>query len=634
VINPLTIRAKVSSGVLKKVDRFFSGSIGDRITELMQNARRAGATRVTITQDIDTKIKGVYGDEDAGLVRIQDNGEGIQDWTKLLDLGASDWHPNIEESEDPAGVGFFCLAPHAVTIRSQGHIAVIEGPAWFGESDVGVVPDPEPITEGTVVTFLDRDWNSNSKKPREIKLRDELVSVGAFGRMKVSYNGVEVEQQPFLPERFIDQVHYYKDLGVKILVVSSENLPKLHCHATGYSRGSRYSRTSGAVFNFYGHLITDGLIGDLELPQPQYNYGGRYGYSSYGAVVLVECTGEKTPLRLVLPQRKTFVQNAAHATLIEAMKREYYRHIHENLVHHTLTYMEYSEAHDLGIDLRESEPVFTSGPLSSSDSRGEDSSEPDVPMNSGSIGGLIVIPTEGPVVQFVDEDGEPLECAENSEYRLDQLNCCCIADDDLNVGHIPFPFRSYSWAKDKPTVTFLEITAHNKLVEDSINGETVTVVERLTFRVELDAPYGEDEETIIEGELDICYSDNDYGPIYLTEEGLDRYRHIRYMTNGFTDDESYEKQDEDTDEDIRRIKSELVGPDEHTRLGILSAIREHVGTASGVCVSSDGESVTIKTPVYEAGSVPRRYRIKKIHPNGHTEESHAELSEPEQEDEC
>ena len=101
------IMAAVNPRLLSKASRLFTGSLDGRITEILQNARRAGATRVEITnQD--------------GWVKIHDNGRGIEDFSRLLDLGGSGWENSFESSEDPAGVGLFSLAPREVAVRSGG----------------------------------------------------------------------------------------------------------------------------------------------------------------------------------------------------------------------------------------------------------------------------------------------------------------------------------------------------------------------------------------------------------------------------------------------------------------------------------------------------------------------------------
>jgi hypothetical protein len=108
----ITIRAKVNTRLLSKASRLFTGTLAGRIIEIFQNARRAGAKQVQITNR-------------DGAVTVQDDGVGIEDFEKLLDLGASGWQEELEASEDPAGVGLFCLAPRQLTIRSHGQSVTI-----------------------------------------------------------------------------------------------------------------------------------------------------------------------------------------------------------------------------------------------------------------------------------------------------------------------------------------------------------------------------------------------------------------------------------------------------------------------------------------------------------------------------
>lgn len=56
-----TIKARVNPRLLSKADRLFTGTLAGRIIEILQNARRAGATEVHIAN---------Y----EGSVTIRDNG--------------------------------------------------------------------------------------------------------------------------------------------------------------------------------------------------------------------------------------------------------------------------------------------------------------------------------------------------------------------------------------------------------------------------------------------------------------------------------------------------------------------------------------------------------------------------------
>ena len=118
-MNEQTICAKVNPRLLTKASRLFSGSLEGRIIEILQNARRAGASEVRISNKDNT-------------VTVQDNGSGIADFQKLLDLGGSGWDEALELGEDPAGVGLFSLAPRQVTIVSRSHQVTIEKDGWTG----------------------------------------------------------------------------------------------------------------------------------------------------------------------------------------------------------------------------------------------------------------------------------------------------------------------------------------------------------------------------------------------------------------------------------------------------------------------------------------------------------------------
>jgi hypothetical protein len=81
------------------------------VTELLQNARRAGATEVSIDYD-----------EAQAALTVCDDGCGIDDFQKLLTLHESGWHAGIVEEENAFGVGFSkCLyAAKNVSIASKG----------------------------------------------------------------------------------------------------------------------------------------------------------------------------------------------------------------------------------------------------------------------------------------------------------------------------------------------------------------------------------------------------------------------------------------------------------------------------------------------------------------------------------
>ena len=74
-----TIRATVGPEMLNLADRLFRNDDQGIFVELLQNSRRAGATRVEVS------ILPVP-DSDQCEVTFHDNGSGIEDFSKLLAL--------------------------------------------------------------------------------------------------------------------------------------------------------------------------------------------------------------------------------------------------------------------------------------------------------------------------------------------------------------------------------------------------------------------------------------------------------------------------------------------------------------------------------------------------------------------
>lgn len=167
-----TIQATVNARLLHKASRLFTGTIEGRIIELLQNARRAGATEVQITNA-------------PGTVTVQDNGRGLDDVARLLDLGSSGWDPALEASEDPAGVGLFCLAPRRVHVRSRGQSLQIDADGWTGRP-IAIETDENPIN-GAWLQFEDEPWTHALVQP-----------LAVFTGLRVIVDGEPCAQQPFL----------------------------------------------------------------------------------------------------------------------------------------------------------------------------------------------------------------------------------------------------------------------------------------------------------------------------------------------------------------------------------------------------------------------------------------------------
>ena len=303
-----TIRACVCEKLLQKADRLFTGTMDGRIIELLQNARRAGATKVNISNEED------------GYITITDNGKGIEDFQKLLDLGNSGWDEKLEAGEDPAGVGLFCLAPRKVTILSGNNQVVIEKDGWTGEP-VEVVKVKTRVN-GTTLKFKDdKPWGL-----------EDVEKHAVFCGMEVEVDGKSCQSLPFCTGKSV----LYKQPGCKIEV--TDNISEYHKKWTCGLYGDR------VLVNFHGQVVQ---IDWWPVEKRR------------GMNIMIDIA-DKTDIRLMLPARTRLVENSAFETLKAVIELEYYKY-YQRQEKHTLHYKEYLRAKQLGIELPEAEPQFTPG---------------------------------------------------------------------------------------------------------------------------------------------------------------------------------------------------------------------------------------------------------------------------------
>lgn len=304
-----TIKAQVNQKLLSKTTRLFTGTLAGRIIEILQNARRAGATEVNITNEEDRVI-------------IRDNGRGIDKFSKLLDLGNSDWEQGTEAAEDPAGVGVFCLAPREVQISSSHKSVEITERAWIGEPIP--VQATEDFIQGTSLQFTDDPWTM-----------DAVEKYAVFSGLKVIVDGKECTSESFVEDDAIP----HPELGCRIEVRRRKAISKWH------RKWKRNYYSDDVLVNFHGQVL-------------QFNFAPIREELQY----LVDLTGEPTDIRLMLPARTQIVENEAFHRLKSALEKEVYKYLQKR-GSHQLTYAKYCRAQELGIELPEATPAFQVGLL-------------------------------------------------------------------------------------------------------------------------------------------------------------------------------------------------------------------------------------------------------------------------------
>jgi len=499
-----TIQGKVSKRLLSKADRLFTGTLDGRIIEILQNARRAGAKEVTITNQ-------------KGLVTIHDNGTGIDDFSKLLDLGDSDWDQAMEEAEDPAGVGVFCLAPRKVTICSNGKKIVITKPGWTGKPiELAQVDDP---AKGTVLTFADEPWELSKVQMHAV-----------FSGLQVVVDGKKCQQQRFTSSRAV----LYPELGCKIEVREKKTLNKCHEHF----RSGYYSKD--ILVNFHGQVVafTYSPINEDQL------------------TFLVDMTGDPTGIRLMLPARTRLVENKAFEELKAAIEIEAYRFV-QRRGSHKLPFKEYKRAQELGIKLPEAEPVFDAGLLSS------DTPEPIE----------VIMPKDFPLAKCYRFDEDCQDGCETDEANAHLLSAMGKFKEPFVPVRIRPAYDGYSWA-NLPVVNKVEVTVGKELGKEGIWNEMLVAVDSLQITVHTsDGRVFKSDVlmAVLEPATDrgSWYCTN----VYITLEARNQLSStdIWYHLGGWNDEgDTWDTQEYQFEQELDQFWATIIGPAEYLR----SKIRE------------------------------------------------------------
>ena len=542
-----TIQATVSPRLLSKASRLFTGSLEGRVIEILQNARRAGATEVEIVNQ-------------GGYVTVRDNGIGIEDFAKLLDLGGSGWEDAFESSEDPAGVGIFCLAPREVTIRSRGMMATISGEGWTG-APVTVLADPDAI-ETTELRFEDESW---SQMPVERN--------AVFTGLKVMLDDQPCPQASFVSDQAAD----CPELGCRVEVREGDALDPWHLN-------HEHAYHNNGLVNFHGQVVAFDFR----------NVGER------GLHFLVDMTSEPTGIRLMLPARTRLVENDALEKLRDIFEVEGYRYIRAR-GHHRLSYKDYMRAGRLGVNLPEAEPTFMVGLLTGHG----------IPL-------LVAVgmPTDdgmpSPVAVRMPEDLPLAKCyrfaAEDDDADTDETNTHILAAlGTFEAPFVPVSIREcydgYDWA-DLETVTAVEVETGNILHESHVWLGDLVCVDSITITVHTSngrtwrSPVCMAVQPSREQNAAVCWDDE----VFVTPEAewklspSDIWSHL----GGSCDEgDTYDTQEFAFEEQLDAFWAEVAGPDEHLRRRIAGVLSHIPSGWESMNVLADG-NITIQ---FQDGSV-------------------------------
>jgi len=516
-----TIQAKVNTRLLSKADRLFTGTLDGRIIEILQNARRAGATEVNITNK-------------EGTVTVCDNGSGVEDFSALLDLGKSDWNEAMDDAEDPAGVGIFCLAPRRLEICSGHKKVLITEKGWTGEPVP--VQKTDAQTRGTTLIFEDEPWEMGTVEMHAV-----------FSGLKVVVDGKQCASEPFVSD---DAVHY-PELGCRIEVRPCNGLSQWH---DGW-RHSFYSEE--ALVNFHGQVV---LL--------------TYSPLSERLRFLVEFTGEPTGIRLMLPARTQLVENEVFEKLKAAMEKEAYRYI-QRQDKHKLHFKEYLRARDLGIELSEAEPVFTVGLLTG------DSPEP---ME-------VAMPKDFPLAKCYRLDGNYPGARETDDANAHLLAAMGNFKEPFVPVTISRCYDGYSWA-DLPTIDKVEVTVGKELGSQGIWNELLIAVDSLSIAVHTtDGKAFKSDVSMAVLEHPVKKRTWSSMDIYVTLEARSELNStdIWYHCGGWNDDgDTWDTQLYCFEEELEQFWAAVIGPAEFLRSKLLEAVRSFQLQWQSITIDANG----------------------------------------------
>jgi hypothetical protein len=307
-----TICGRVNAAILDKADRLFRNDDAGIWTELLQNARRAGATT------LDISIEELNPDRGPCRITVQDNGRGIENFQGLLTLGGSNWNPETHLREDPAGMGFFSLCRSEVEVRSGNRAVTITPAVFMGKCEAAVMDSCE-FVPGTRLHFVRESTRS--------ALIRALETVSEFCPLDV-----RVEGRPLPRHDFLEGAVYREAIdGIEV----------------GFSTRFKWAWSSyrDANWNFYGSRIENsfaeltGLLPAKEHERPLTVFA-RFNVVDTGRV------------KLQLPDRRAIIEDEFLAAFHRKARAALYRFFQRQDCH-VLPFRNWLEARELGVTLAE-----------------------------------------------------------------------------------------------------------------------------------------------------------------------------------------------------------------------------------------------------------------------------------------
>jgi hypothetical protein len=305
------IRGAIGAKVLSKAPELFNQSISVVLSELLQNSRRAGATRVNIT---------LASAGSRTFVTMKDNGGGIDDLQKLVTFGESGWNMALDIAENAAGMGIFSVASRGATFESKGKHVTLTTAVFTGEAEAAVTTCKYEAGTSIMFELLNDEVKS---------FNNVLEAASLTYPVDVYLNGAKIVQTNFLEHAVAVQ-----DIdGVTVGAFNNAHLSKRH----NLLRSGTFHE-DGSDINFFGHRINIGMQTRLYIAD---------GKSDHEWSVKFDVSNAPD-IRLVLPTRDKPIENAAWASLQAKAKVFLYETIAKQSSHR-IPMKDVLEARSLGV---------------------------------------------------------------------------------------------------------------------------------------------------------------------------------------------------------------------------------------------------------------------------------------------
>ena len=307
-----SITATVHQGILAKADRLFRNDDAGVWVELLQNARRAGASCLDVT------IAESESGPNTCQITIRDNGRGISDFHTLLSLGGSNWDGETQAKEDPAGMGFFALCRSEVQVQSGNQTVHLSPAVFLGQRDAEIQEVADSV-QGTRICFT-RDSSRTA-------LISSLEEVSEFCPLAIFLDRKQLPQHDFLEGALVYEVIDGIEVGF----------------ATSFKH--RWSTYHDKNWNFHGARL-------------DYAQAGIDGFFPPGQISPVSLYArfnvlETSRVKLQLPDRRAIIEDEfLKAFLIKARAAAY--RFFQKQERHAMSFKSWCEAKELGISLPES----------------------------------------------------------------------------------------------------------------------------------------------------------------------------------------------------------------------------------------------------------------------------------------